>query len=402
VRGLHIPCSNRLVPRAGISDAEGTDPISTPLYVLAGWFLLGLLAYLLLLPLLKASRRAERLWSDTTTGIAEASSEGTPRGLAEASRSGVPSPQRLGYSGLILQRLAQHARTVLGVHRAWIAVSPPGADHGYTGVAAAGMDPDVIGTRFSTPCELGGAASAPVTVGAEPRGALCVADPVNGGLPGSLERSLLAGLAVLTGKVLAHHERRQLASGDSKAEINALVTALGMADGATYRHSLEVAATARALGRRLGLPDVDLVEVELGALLHDVGKLRLPPQILRKAGPLDADETRLVRLHPEWGAEMVASVPGLEAVALIVRLHHERPDGNGYPHGLIADRIPMASRIVSACDAYGAMTRRRDYSEPLKVDAALEELELNAGTQFDPLVVEVLAEFVREPVAVAV
>jgi HD-GYP domain-containing protein (c-di-GMP phosphodiesterase class II) len=143
------------------------------------------------------------------------------------------------------------------------------------------------------------------------------------------------------------------------------------------------------------------VEVELGALLHDVGKLRLPPEILHKAGPLDAEETRLVRMHPEWGAAMVARVPGLEAVALIVRLHHERPDGNGYPHGLIADRIPMASRIVSACDAYGAMTRRRDYSEPLDVDAALEELELNAGSQFDPQVVEVLASFVREPVALA-
>jgi HD-GYP domain-containing protein (c-di-GMP phosphodiesterase class II) len=98
---------------------------------------------------------------------------------------------------------------------------------------------------------------------------------------------------------------------------------------------------------------------------------------------------------------MVAGVPGLEAVALIVRLHHERPDGTGYPHGLTDERIPMASKIVAACDAYGAMTRRRDYSEPLDVDAALAELELNTGTQFDPLVVEVLAGFVREPVALA-
>jgi HD-GYP domain-containing protein (c-di-GMP phosphodiesterase class II) len=108
-----------------------------------------------------------------------------------------------------------------------------------------------------------------------------------------------------------------------------------------------------------------------------------------------------MRLHPEWGAEMVAHVPGLEAVALIVRLHHERPDGAGYPHGLRDERIPMASKIVAACDAYGAMTRRRDYSEPLDVDAALEELEANSGTQFDPLVVEVLASFVREPVEFA-
>jgi putative nucleotidyltransferase with HDIG domain len=173
------------------------------------------------------------------------------------------------------------------------------------------------------------------------------------------------------------------------------------ADGDTYRHSLEVAATARAVAERLGLDDVDLVEVELGALLHDLGKLRMPPGILTKPGPLDPDEIRLMQRHPEWGCEMVARVPGLEAVALIVRLHHERPDGTGYPHGLTAERIPTASKIVSACDAYGAMTRRRDYSEPLDVDAALAELELNTGTQFDPLVVDVLASFVREPVAVA-
>ena len=356
--------------------------------MLAIWFALSLLAYLVLLPLLTVAQRADKLQS------------AGPRGLAAASRTGVPSPQRLGYSGVILERLAQHALTVLGVHQAWIAISPPGEERAYTGVAAAGADPDLIGRRLTSPCDdLGGLASAPVTLGGHTRGALCVRNGLNP-LP-SRDQELLDELALLTGEVLAHHDAHQLSFGDSRAEIRALVAALAEADGDTYRHSLEVAATARAVGERLGLADVDLVEVELGALLHDVGKLRLPPQILRKAGPLDADETRLVRMHPEWGSEMVARVPGLEAVALIVRLHHERPDGSGYPHGLIADRIPMASRIVSACDAYGAMTRRRDYSEPLDVDAALEELELNAGSQFDPDVVEVLASFVREPVAVA-
>jgi putative nucleotidyltransferase with HDIG domain len=389
-RALHILRSNRLTSFCWARyRGEGRAHITTLLYLLAGWVGLSLLAYLVVYPLLTVSQRAERLGAG-------------PRGLAEASTTGVPSPQRLGYSGVILQRLAQHARTVLGVHRAWIAVSPPGVEDWYTGVAAAGTDADVIGTRFSDPCELGGMASAPVTVGARPRGALCVADPVTGGPLQPRDFGLLAELAGLTGEVLTHHDRRELSSGDSRAEISALVRALGEADGATYRHSLEVAATARAVAERLGLDDVDLVEVELGALLHDVGKLRLPPQILRKAGPLDRQERQLVRLHPEWGAEMVARVPGLEAVALIVRLHHERPDGMGYPHGLRGDRIPIASRIVAACGAYGAMTRRRDYSEPLDVDAALEELELHSGTQFDPLVVEVLASFVREPVAVPV
>jgi putative nucleotidyltransferase with HDIG domain len=361
------------------------------LYVLAGWLALSLFAYLAVLPLLSMSKR-----DDTAMESAR------PRGLAEASAAAVPSPQRVGYSGLILQRLAQHARTVLGVHQAWIAISPPGAAHAYTGVAAAGTDPDVIGRRFASPCEeLGGLASAPITVGADFRGALCVGQTVDGGPLEPRDFVLLAELAALTSEVLTHHDRRELISGDSRAEIRALVRALGEADGETYRHSLEVAATARQIGKLVGLDDVDLVEVELGALLHDLGKLRLPPQILNKPGPLDREELQLMRLHPEWGAEMAAAVPGLEAVALIVRLHHERPDGTGYPHGLTGDRIPMASRIVSACDAYGAMTRRRDYSEPLDVEAALAELELNAGTQFDPLVVEILGSFVREPVAVA-
>jgi putative nucleotidyltransferase with HDIG domain len=179
------------------------------------------------------------------------------------------------------------------------------------------------------------------------------------------------------------------------------VGALAETDGATYRHSLEVAATARVVAHRLGLDRADLVEVELGALLHDVGKLRLPPSMLHHTGPLSEDELELMRLHPEWGAEMVAGIPGLEAVALIVRLHHERPDGEGYPHGLTGERIPMASRVVSACAAYGAMTQRPTYGERLDTAAAVEELAAHAGTQFDPEVVEVLASFVRESVALA-
>ena len=357
------------------------------LYVLAIWVGVSLLAYLVVLPMLRIAKRED--------------AREHPRGLAEPASGGVPSPQRLGYSSVVLERLAQHTRTVIGVHEAWIAIRPPGDHRAQTVVAAARSDPDVIGRRVSSPsAELGGLASAPVMVHGHLRGALCVGAPVTGGELSRLDVELLDELAELTGEVLVHHESRELFRGDSKAEINALVRAMADADGDTYRHSLEVAATARAVAERLGLTDVDLVEVELGALLHDLGKLRMPPQVLKKPGPLDADELQLMRRHPEWGSEMVAGVPGLEAVALIVRLHHERPDGSGYPHGLTGGRIPMASRIVSACDAYGAMTRRRDYSEPLDVDAALVELELNTGTQFDPLVVEVLADFVREPVAV--
>jgi putative nucleotidyltransferase with HDIG domain len=190
---------------------------------------------------------------------------------------------------------------------------------------------------------------------------------------------------------------REPAGGDAQAEIHALVRSLADSDGETYSHSLEVAAMATAVGRRLGLTAAELLDVELGALLHDVGKLCLPARLLAKPGRLTASELRLVRRHADWGADMVACIPGLEAVAVIVRLHHERPDGLGYPYGLSREEIPTAARIVSACDAYGAMTKERPYRAPLALDDALAELERHAGTQFDSDAVDALIALVRVP-----
>ncbi len=319
---------------------------------------------------------------------------GTGLGLAAPSPAGVPSPQGLGYSSVVLDRLTRYACDVLGFEQAWVAVRPPGDPSDFIVVAGAGTDPDLIGRRMHA-AGLGAVAAAPFLAGVEERGALCVGGRDEQRKLESPEMELLCELGMLAGEALSHHEHRELTEGDSQAEIRALVKALAEADGDTYRHSLEVAATATVVGERLGLARAELVEVELGALLHDVGKLRLPPHILGKPGRLSEDERRLVRLHPEWGAEMVCRIPGLEAVALIVRLHHERPDGTGYPHGLAHERIPVASRIVSVCDAYGAMTKRRPYSEPLDVDTALLELTRHAGTQFDPDAVDALASFVR-------
>jgi putative nucleotidyltransferase with HDIG domain len=319
---------------------------------------------------------------------------GTVLGLAAPSPAGVPSPQGSGYSSVVLDRLAQHARAVLGFRQAWIVVSCPGEENAFATVAGAGVEPDLIGRRLSVP-GLGAVAFAPVVNGSGDCGAVCVGgrDEERKLEPGEME--LLRELGILAGEALSHHARRELMAGDSQPEIRALVKALAESDGDTYRHSLEVAATATAVGRLLGLARAQLVEVELGALLHDVGKLRLPQDLLSKPGELTPQELRLIRLHPEWGAQMVASIPGLEAVALIVRLHHERPDGRGYPHGLTQERIPLATRIVSVCDAYGAMTKRRPYSAPLDVESAVAELQRHAGTQFDAEVVDALTSFVR-------
>jgi putative nucleotidyltransferase with HDIG domain len=362
------------------------------LYVLAGWVGVSLLVYLFLLPFLRISARGDL------------DSAASRREALESPPTRLPSPQQLGYAGVVLERLAQHARTVLGFNQAWILVSPGGANAPLAAVAGAGTDPDLIGRRLAvtdTAEELHGAVEATIHVGFEARGTLCVGGPAERRELEERESDLLEELAGLIGEVLGHHARRQLMLGDSEPEIRALVKALAEADGATYRHSLEVAATAREVARTLGLGETDLVEIQLAALVHDVGKLRVPESVLQKPGRLSPEERQLVRLHPEWGAEMVARVPGLEAVALIVKLHHERPDGQGYPYGLVGDQIPMASRIVSACAAYGVMTKRWAHRDAVDVDAALNELRRHSGTQFDPDVVEALAYSLRGSVLVA-
>jgi putative nucleotidyltransferase with HDIG domain len=361
------------------------------LYILAGWVALSVLAYIFLLPMLTTSSRADRI------SVAD-------RDSAAIDSVHVPSPQQLGYAGVVLDRLAEHARTVLGFEQAWILVSPPGPSGPLAAVAAAGTDPDLIGRRMAASegaLGLGSVASTPVHVGAEERGALCLSGADDTRKLERHERELLDEVAALVGDMLGHHAAHQLSLGDSEPEIRALVKALAEADGDTYRHSLEVAATAREVAARLDLSGAELVEVELAALVHDIGKLRLPASVLRKPGRLDPAERELMRLHPQWGAEMVARVPGLEAVALIVLLHHERPDGQGYPYGLSGDQIPMASRIVSACGAYGVMTKRWAHRDAIELGAALSELSRHAGTQFDLDVVEALAASLREPVLVA-
>ena len=153
-----------------------------------------------------------------------------------------------------------------------------------------------------------------------------------------------------------------------------------------------MAALARDVGRRLGLRDDELIELEFAARLHDLGKIGVPDQILRKPGPLTQQEWDVMRHHLSWGAEMLSQIPGLERVAEIVATHHERYDGAGYPAGLEAEEIPLGARIISACDAYQAMVSNRPYRPALDVQSALRELSDQSGRQFDPDAVDALRE----------
>jgi HD-GYP domain-containing protein (c-di-GMP phosphodiesterase class II) len=134
------------------------------------------------------------------------------------------------------------------------------------------------------------------------------------------------------------------------------------------------------------------------ALLHDIGKIGMPDEILRKPGRLDAHELAIMREHPVIGERILRHVPGLETVARAVRHEHERWDGTGYPDGLAGEAIPLSSRITLVCDAYHAMTSARPYRAALDHEEAAEELRRGAGTQFDPAIVTaLLAALAAEP-----
>jgi diguanylate cyclase (GGDEF)-like protein/putative nucleotidyltransferase with HDIG domain len=170
----------------------------------------------------------------------------------------------------------------------------------------------------------------------------------------------------------------------------ALAVALLERDRYTGEHSEYVVALTGAVARDLGLDDAATAEVQAAALLHDIGKVAVPDEILNKPGALTEEQWRLMRDHTVIGERILRAIPGLGNVARIVRHEHERWDGAGYPDGLAAEDIPIGSRIILACDAYHAMTSDRPYRASMSHGDAIAELSANAGTQFDRRVVEVL------------
>ncbi len=160
-------------------------------------------------------------------------------------------------------------------------------------------------------------------------------------------------------------------------------------------HTHGVVALSLEVGRELELPAPALRDLEFGSLLHDIGKLRVSKEIINKPGKLSEAEWQIIRRHPVDGQEMLSRVGGaLERVGEIVRAHHERVDGGGYPDGLKGEQIPLEARIICACDAYSAMTTNRSYRPAMPRAEALAELRRCAGEQFDTQVVEALIRVV--------
>ncbi len=184
---------------------------------------------------------------------------------------------------------------------------------------------------------------------------------------------------------------------DLKSFVRTLTEVLEEVDPYTRHHSHRVSEYSVRLARGLRRSEAEVEEIEYAALVHDLGKIGPAHQhILQKPGSLSHEEQRTLRAHPAAGAEIVSKVRALRRVSEIVRAHHERPDGQGYPYGLRSEDVPLGARILNVADAFDAMTSDRPYRRALPMDAAIRELERGAGTQFDAQVVGCLLRLTRE------
>jgi GAF domain-containing protein len=369
------------------------------------------LAYAVVLPLLRVADASDEAL-DGSTGPAP------PPPPVEPAASEVR--MELAYAALSLDRLVLQSAVLLGAEEVCFVLRGERGGRRMVVVAQHGMGPDVLGEPLPEGHELalralsqgrpvavpGGRFSRAGRPGSVLRTEVAAATPVawHGAVRGALsvrfregverirrsELELLSELGGLAGVALEHRRRRELTDADTGAEVRLLLEAVSRADPYTSRHADDVAALATWVGGELGLDRLSTYELELTAALHDVGKLRVPRKILQAPRRLTDGEREVMAMHPVWSFEIVSGVPGLEAVAPLVRAHHERWDGGGYPDGLAGERIPLASRIVAACDAVGALTSDRPYRRGTSLEEAVRELTEGSGTQFDPQVVSVI------------
>lgn len=185
-------------------------------------------------------------------------------------------------------------------------------------------------------------------------------------------------------------ENRELKAESSFEILDALVAAVDNKDRYTRKHSEDVTEYALWIAEELGLSEESMRVIRIAGLLHDVGKIGVPDEILRKPGRLTPEEYEVMKRHPRLGELIVSAIPGMDSIVDAVRSHHERWDGQGYPDQLGGEDIPFLGRLLAVPDAFSAMTTDRPYRKGMEWSVAIEEIKANIGTQFDP---EIAAAF---------
>lgn len=191
-------------------------------------------------------------------------------------------------------------------------------------------------------------------------------------------------------------ENRELKAESSFEILDALVTAVDNKDRYTRKHSEDVTEYALWISEELGLSEESMRVIRIAGLLHDVGKIGVPDDILRKPGRLTPEEYEVMKRHPRLGELIVSAIPGMESIVDAVRSHHERWDGQGYPDQLAADNIPFLGRLLAVPDAFSAMTTDRPYRKGMDWTVAVEEIRANIGTQFDPEIAQAFITAVQK------
>jgi putative nucleotidyltransferase with HDIG domain len=203
----------------------------------------------------------------------------------------------------------------------------------------------------------------------------------------ALERSILLSES--------RQQAKQLEAAYAELELTydrltALMSALDARDRETEGHSMRVSRLTCLLGEEIGLSGQQLKALERGALLHDIGKIGISDTVLHKPGKLTDEEWKVMRIHPDIGARIVEGIPFLQDTLPVIRYHHERWDGSGYPMGLKANEIPIPARIFAIADVFDALTSKRAYRKKSSAEEAIQYIKEQAGILFDPLIVEAL------------
>ena len=174
--------------------------------------------------------------------------------------------------------------------------------------------------------------------------------------------------------------------------VECISSALDARDPYTGDHSRRVSDTATLLAKMLGLSDDEIQEIHIAAHLHDIGKIGIPDSVLLKPGRLDDEEWKMMKRHPQIGADILAKSPSFSRISAIILHHHERYDGKGYPFGAKEQEIPLGSRIIAVCDSIDAMASARAYRKALPLDTVYEEIGKNIGLMYDPDVAKKLLD----------